>query len=186
MSDPVNHDCYTTYTAFHNSGKRDVKDVKLIVMHDTEGGTAESIAEYFTSPGSGGSAHLVVDDDKCYRTLANDVTPWGAPGANVDGFHIEQVGYAAWTSAEWEKHEQLLHRAAYKAAYHAHLFKIPPVFVDAAGLKAGKAGITTHAEVSLAFPNDAGNHHDPGTGWPREKFMQLVRNYYNVLIRPQV
>jgi hypothetical protein len=71
----------------------------------------------------------------------------------------------------------MLKRGAYKAARHCKLFKIPPVFVTAAGLKAGKRGITTHAEVSKAFPNDAGNHHDPGAGWPAQYFVKLVKEY---------
>jgi hypothetical protein len=55
------------------------------------------------------------------------------------------------------------------------------VWVPAAGLKAGHKGITTHAEVSLAFPNKQGNHHDPGTGWPRALFVSLVQHYLETL-----
>lgn len=176
--DAITRECRTTYRAAHHSGTRDTKKIDWIVMHSTEGGTAESVARYFSTPESGGSAHLVVDDQTCFRCLPNNVIAWGAPGANVNGFHIEQCGFAAWTAEEWAKHETMLHRAAYKAAIHAHLFNIPVrTFVTAEGLKAGHRGITTHAEVSRAFPNDAGNHHDPGLNWPRYHFMNLVRQY---------
>lgn len=179
--DRIDAPCRTPYKAFHHGGTRSLNDVRLIVMHSTEGGTAESIAHYFSQSNAGGSAHLVVDDNACYRCLPNNIVPWGAPGANTQGFHIEQCGYAAWTKDEWEKHDKTIERAAFKAAYHCKLFGIPARFVDAAGLKAGKRGITTHAEVSKAWPNDAGNHHDPGTGWPRDEFIQRVKDYLAAL-----
>lgn len=182
MFDPIATACHTPYKAYHESGTRPLSAIHLIVMHSTEGGgSAKDIAQYFQSPQSGGSAHLVVDDNACYRCLDNDQVPWGAPGANTDGFHIEQVGFAAWTTQQWEQHTNMLHRGAYKAAIHCKAFKIPAVFVDAAGLKAGKKGITTHAEVSKAFPNSEGNHHDPGTGWPRALFITLVKHYLTTL-----
>lgn len=176
--DVITSNCRTTYKAVHSSGVRPDSAVKLIVMHSTESdASARQIAQYFATPASGGSAHLVVDDNSCYRCLTNEQVPWGAPGANTDGFHIEQVGFAAWTAAQWEEHLSMLHRGAYKAAYHCNLFKIPATFVTAEGLKASKRGITTHAQVSLAFPNAQGNHHDPGTGWPQDLFMGLVKHY---------
>lgn len=181
MADKTSADCHAGPHAFHTSGKRDVKDIKWIVLHDTEGGTAENIAKYFATAASGGSAHLTVDDNQCWRSLANDEIAWGAPGANTNGFHIEQCGYAAWTEAEWLTHKATILRAAYKTAFHCHKFGLPPKFVDAAGLKAGKKGITTHAEVSKAFPNNAGNHHDPGAGWPRAYFITAVQRYYRQL-----
>jgi hypothetical protein len=176
--DPISAICHTDYKAFHQSGTRPIKAVTLIVLHSTEGGgSAKDVAHYFVSPKSGGSAHLVIDDTSCYRCLPNTVIPWGAPGANSQGFHIEQLGYAAWTTAEWKKHGQMLHRVAYKVALHAQLFKIPLVFVDAAGLRAGHKGVTTHAEVSKAWPNNSGNHHDPGTGYPMAYVLGLARQY---------
>lgn len=181
MADKTSADCITKYRAVHTSGKRPLSDIRLIVLHSTEGGNAEGVARYFTNASSGGSAHLVVDNQHCYRTLDNDDIPWGAPGANTDGFHIEQCGYAAWTNAEWTANKATLLRAAYKTAFHCHKFHIPPTFVDAKGLKAGKKGVTTHAEVSKAFPNNSGNNHDPGTGWPRSYFMTAVRRYYKQL-----
>jgi hypothetical protein len=174
----IKADCLTTYHASRTSGARMLSDVRLIVLHDTEGGTAESVARYFASPKAGGSTHLVVDNYDCYRTLRNEEVPWGAPGANQQGFHIEQCGYAKWSAPIWIRNTLTLRRAAYKTAYHCQLFDIPPIFRKAAGLKAGAAGITTHAECSKAF---GGDHSDPGPFWPRRVFMQLVRGYYKEL-----
>jgi hypothetical protein len=171
--------CDQTYTAKRNSGSRPLSAIRLVVLHDTEGGTAKTIARYFASPTAGGSAHLVVDDTSCYRCLPNTVVPWGAPGANTQGFHIEQCGYAKWTNIIWStKHRATLERAAYKTALHCRKFGIPPYFLTADELKKGKTGVTTHRECSLAF---GGTHSDPGPGWPRWWFMRRVRSYYKGL-----
>jgi hypothetical protein len=178
MTDKITAGCRTQYRAYHKSGTRPLSSISLIVLHSTEGGgSAANVAHYFESPGSGGSAHLVIDDDTCYRCLLNSEIPWGAPGANSQGFHIEQLGYAAWTAEEWLAHPKMLDRVAYKMAYHAHLFKIPLVFVNAVGLRAGHKGVTTHAEVSKAWPNNAGNHHDPGTGYPMAHVLALAKKH---------
>lgn len=178
---PLNSTCNTHYEAVHKSGTRKLDEITLVVMHDTEGGTAESVARYFTEEASGGSAHLAVDDKECYRCLANNEVPWGAPGANQQGFHIEQCGFARWSPVIWLTHRSLLRRAAYKAAFHCVKFGIPPVFIQAGAVAAGKRGITTHAEVTKAYPALAakyGSHSDPGPFWPRRTFMKFVRQYY--------
>jgi hypothetical protein len=54
---------------------------------------------------------------------------------------------------------------------------IPLERVDAAGLLAGKRGITSHAAVGAAFKKST--HVDPGgvgdVRWPWELFLRLVR-----------
>lgn len=180
-NDPITAACRRDYKAVHSSGKRNVKDVIWIVMHDEEAKTAAAAASWFANPKSAGSAHICTDDNVCYRTLDNDETPWAAPGANTKGFHIEQAGYAAWSAVIWKSHMKALNRAAFKAAYHCHLFNIPPRFLWAADLKAGKKGITTHAECTKAF---GGSHTDPGKGWPRRLFLQRVRYYYALHANP--
>lgn len=176
--DPVTAPCRRDYTAAHTSGRRPVNGILWVVLHDEEATTAQSAAVWFQNPASAGSAHLCVDDDTCYRTLPNSAVAWGAPGANTNGFHIEQAGYAKWSAVIWRKHLRTLQRAAYKTAIHCHQFGIPPVFVKADGLKAGVKGVTTHAECSKAF---GGDHTDPGPGWPRPLFMWLVRYYHTGL-----
>lgn len=166
------------YPAFHKSGTRPISDIKWIVMHDTESGanTADSVANYFQSPNSGGSTHLVIDDNECYRCLSNTTIPWGAQGANTYGFHIELCAKASWHKAEWLLHGDMLDRAAYKAAFHCKLFNLPTVFVNSVGLGQGKKGITTHAECTKAF---GGSHTDPGPGFPMDIFIKRVKEFYN-------
>lgn len=175
------------FPAYHHSGKRKLAEIKWVILHDEEAPTARSAANYFTLRTSGGSAHLCVDDNECFRCLGNRDIPWGASsafGANTHGFHIEQAGYAKWTGTVWRrKHWRTLNRAAYKTAVHCKKFKIPVEFITADHLPY-RAGITTHAEVSRASrrldPAHARDytHSDPGRFWPRRWFMRRVRAYY--------
>lgn len=173
MSD-VKAICRRDFHAVRTSGTRPESRIRWIVLHDTEGGTAESVARFFTLPDVQGSAHLVVDDSACYRCLGNDEIPFGAPGANTQGFHIEQCGFAAWSLVLWTRHDKTLRRAAYKTAVHCRRFGIPATFRTAPELARGLKGVTTHAECTKAF---GGTHSDPGRFWPRKRFMRYVRRY---------
>jgi hypothetical protein len=169
---PIAAACNTSYHARHYSGLRPLSEIHYIVMHCTQGSTAAAAASWFANPASAGSAHLVIDDNVCYRTLPNEAIPWGAPGANYRGFHIEQAGYVNWTAYIWgTTHHKELERAAYKAAVHCKLFSIPVRFLDATALKAGQRGITTHMQCTKAF---GGDHTDPGPFWPTNYFLKRV------------
>lgn len=176
---PIAANCDTRYTARNHSGTRPLSAISLVVIHSTEGSTAAGAAAWFANPASGGSTHLVVDDNICYRTLQDNQIPWGAKGANFNGFHIEQAGFAKWTTSIWSNtHRKTLQRAAFKTALHCKRYGIPIRFVSASGLRLGVSGITTHVECSKAF---GGTHYDPGTGWPRTLFMSMVRAYALVI-----
>jgi len=179
-SDPISANCRHDYTAAHNSGTRPLSAIDLIVLHSTEGDTAQGAARWFANPASAGSTHLVVDDNVCYRTLRDDQIPWGAPGANYHGFHIEQAGYANWSSSKWGNlHNKTIRRAAFKTALHCKRYGIRVRWLSAAALKLGvRDGITDHDECSKAF---GGNHYDPGPNWPRSVFMGYVRAYLAVI-----
>jgi N-acetylmuramoyl-L-alanine amidase-like protein len=184
VGDPVVAVCRRTYTAIRSSGARKATDIKWIVLHSTEGSTAEGAAAWFTNPNAEGSAHLVVDDSVCFRTLENGQVPWAAPGANTNGFHVEQAGYARWTRTDWLSHDRTLRRSAYKTAFHAHLFNIPLRWVGPIGLRIGRKGVTTHRDVTNAWPvlgHRAGWHTDPGTGFPKDRFMYYAQQYLGVI-----
>ena len=178
---PVTADCLTTYRAVHSSGPRLASQVRYIVLHDTEGSTAQGAAAYFTTEASGGSSNVVVDDKECYRTLDDLVIPWGAPPLNTSGFHIEQAGFAAWSTAEWMAHEATITRAAYKAALRCQRFSIPPVVLNVSQLRADfalhspRGGVVTHATISAAFHDST--HTDPGPNYPISVFMAKLHGY---------
>jgi hypothetical protein len=176
MADKIEAVCRRQYyPASKSSGSRRLSSITLVVMHSAEAMSAAGVARYFQSSAAGGSAHITVDDKECQRSLPNSAIPWGAPGANRQGFHIEQCGYARWSREEWLEHDETLRRAAYKAALHCVKFDIPTLLLKAPDLKRGKSGITTHVEVSRAFGGS--DHWDPGKGWPAAKFMAYVRTY---------
>ena len=95
--------CSRRFRAVHTSGRRDPRRIRWIVLHDEEAKTAVAAAAWFTNPESQGSAHLCVDDVICFRTLDNADIAWGTPGANEDGFHIEQAGFARWSAVIWKQ-----------------------------------------------------------------------------------
>jgi N-acetylmuramoyl-L-alanine amidase len=172
---PIQAACKRDFKAVRSSGTRSLSQIRLIVIHSTESNSASSSAAWFANPQSQGSAHILVDDNECYRTLDNEIIPWGAPGANTNGFHIEHAGWAVkWDRDDWMRHEQTLRRGAFKAALHARKFGIPLRLLNANDLRNGKAGFVTHATVSDFHPT-AGNHRDPGSNFPLELYMQLVQ-----------
>lgn len=168
---PVAAPCSRDFTAVRASGRRRVGEIGLIVIHCTQSEIARSAAAWFADSRSGGSAHLCVDAVECYRTLANEVVPWGAAGANTRGLHIEIAGFAQWGLPEWTKREDALRRGAYKAALHAKRFGIPLEVLTPDRLKAGAKGFVTHATCSTAF---GGSHWDPGPSFPLSRFMSWV------------
>jgi hypothetical protein len=171
---PIAETCSHRFTAVHHDGHRSLSAIKLIVIHSTEGPTAAGGASWFQNHDSKGSAHLVVDDVICYRTLENDVIPWGAPGANTNGFHVEHAGLADWNRQKWLTHEQTLRRGAFKAAFHAVKFGVPIKLLSANDLRHGRGGFVTHATVSEVFNGD---HTDPGHGFPLDHYMGLVQQF---------
>lgn len=180
MSNPTRAPASTVYTAAHNSGQRLLAKIRNVCVHSTEGDTAAGAAGWFQNPKSEGSANMCVDNDIAYRTLNDDLIPWAAPGLNEQGWHLEMAGYAHWTRAEWLKHSAELKRGAYKAALRCNAYKIPVRWVGPIGLRLGRAGLTTHRDVSYAWPilaRAAGFHTDPGKGFPRDVFLSLVHLY---------
>lgn len=174
---PVSKPCDPRYQAVNRSGPRPAGSITLVCIHCTEGDTAVSAARWFTNTNSKGSAHLVVDDENCFRTLPDLMIPWAAPGANKQGYHIEIAGYAAWSEADWRKRPGRLRRAAYKAALRCNDYDIPVRWVGPIGLRLGRKGLTTHKTVTTAYPRLGDGHTDPGDGFPKAAFLALVKGY---------
>lgn len=182
-SEPLLPACSTLFKAAHHGGTRDPRNLRLIVIHSTEGATARGAAGWFADDASAGSAHMVVDDQECYRTLPDDVVPWGAMGgdANERGLHIEIAGFArdnlttghkAFTRQDWLDHIMRLKKAALIVWAWGQKYDIPMRFVDANGLRRGESGVTTHAEITKAWR--AGDHVDPGEQFPIDVMMRLL------------
>lgn len=173
------------------------RPVQRIVIHSTvsptvEGG-ARAVARYFQSESSGGSAHYVVDPGEVIQCVGDSVIAWHAPpnprslgielceypttnlrrffrrGVVPVGTHRGDLNVFRWMRKPYRR---MLRRAARLTAELCLAYDVPPRYVTAAGLKAGKRGVTTHAQVSRAFGQSS--HWDPGA-WPRRLFMRTVR-----------
>ena len=155
------------------------REIDLIVIHtmemDEKGETAENCAQWFRNPGAKVSAHYCVDADSIVQCVRDQDVAWAAPGANSDGVQIEHAGRAKQTGRDWGDaySAAMLERSATLAADLCRKYKIPVTWLYAADLQAGKRGFTTHDSVSKAFKR--GSHCDPGTGFPVERYLALVR-----------
>jgi N-acetyl-anhydromuramyl-L-alanine amidase AmpD len=155
------------------------RQIDLIVIHtmemDEKGETAEHCAQWFRNPAAKVSAHYCVDADSIVQCVRDQDVGWHAPGANHDGIGIEHAGRAKQTGRDWSDAYSvaMLDRSAALVAGLCKKHKIPVAWLYAADLQAGKRGITTHDAVSKAFKR--GSHWDPGTGFPVERYLALVR-----------
>lgn len=75
-------------------------------------------------------------------------------------------------------YRKMLDRAARLTAELCLAYDVPVVYRNAAALRAGRHGITTHRQVSLAWAETS--HWDPGA-WPRRAFMRRVRHHVELL-----
>jgi len=173
---PIKAICDRSFPAYHHGTSRSTKAIKWVVVHDTEGGSARSVAVMFSRSSATASTHLVVDEDECYRMLDDTVIPWGAPGANTNGYHIEHVGFASWSRAQWLAHDNTLRRGAYKAAIRCAAYNIPARWVGPLSLRFGRKGLTTHADVSK-WQGTPGGHTDPGPNFPKDVYLAYVKRY---------
>lgn len=155
--------------------------VDLIVIHTMEApqsaGRARQVAQWFAGPNAPeASAHFEVDDKEVIRSVHDKDWAWHAGPANPKSIGIEHAGYADktdWTSP-YSKAE--LENSAKLAALYCDKYGIPPVWLTAADLKAGKRGITGHVECNAAFEAGRG-HFDPGATFPREEYVRLVKSF---------
>lgn len=172
---PIEATCSTRFRALRTSGTRHWSEITLLVVHSTEGATALGAASWFQDPRCQGSAHVTVDGRECFQTLPPSAIPWGAPGVNERGWHLELAGYAHWTRADWMIHEATLRRGAFKLAWHARAFEIPLRRLTLAELAAGQAGVVGHWDATRVY---GGSHTDPGRTFPWPHFMATAQNFY--------
>ena len=123
--------------AKHDSGPPNASAIRHVVVHATEGGTAASVAAFFATTARA-STQLVVDDLECYRCVPDLVIPWGAPGVNTSGLHVENCGFARWTRETWLEHDAMLLRSAAKAALWCWTFGIPRRWLTVTQLREGR------------------------------------------------
>jgi len=142
-------------------------------------GGAKTIARYFQTSTRAASAHYVVDPSPKYADAVRQCVPDHKTsydcGWNPPGISIEMCEMPSQVKRRWDDraHRQLEKNAVELAATLCLAYDIRPYFVGAFGLKRGKKGVTTHAQVAKAFPSLT-THWDPGA-WRRYRFMRALR-----------
>jgi len=154
----------------------------LVVLHSMEATeastTAENVAAWFAGKRGAAprtSAHYCVDADSVICCVPPERIAWHAPGVNGRGIGVELAGYARQSRAQWldDYSLRMLLLAAELTAYLCERFGIPTAFIGAEHIKRGAPGITTHAEVTKAFP-EKGTHWDPGPHFPVSDFLRFT------------
>lgn len=154
--------------------------IRLFVIHDMEAPekstTAEAVARYFSTTDRKASAHYCIDSDSVVQCVHDGDTAFGAAGANLDGLHFEQAGYARQTEAEWLDpyglamfgHGGVVLRA--KSKEHG----VPLRWLSDAEIKDGRTrGLCTHGDISRCFPASSTGHTDPGPNFPRARALAI-------------
>jgi hypothetical protein len=164
--------------------------VKRVVVHSAvtpcEPGRARQLGEWNAAGSTGGSWHYSVDPVATFQCSYDRFVCWHAP-PNLNSLGIEMADYPgprpngrvarlvhnarkAWRWND-DNHKAMLARTARLVAELLVAEKLPVKFVNAAALKRGERGWTTHAAVSRAFGQS--DHWDPGW-WPRRRFARMV------------
>lgn len=169
---------------------RDGKAVRFIVVHYTAGSENTSSAEngvaYDQSRTDGTSTHYFVDPDsvvQCVETWhrANTALYKG----NRLGIQYELCGTAQ-TRAQWldASSDAILWRAAQQMARDAVKYGIPVRRLSVAEARSswysfpsGPKGFVGHVDMTNAFPEDGGDHTDPGAAFPWDILLARVKNF---------
>jgi N-acetyl-anhydromuramyl-L-alanine amidase AmpD len=143
-------------------------------------GAARAVAEWFRNEDARGSAHYVVDARETLQVVYDDRIAWHAP-PNEGSIGVELCD--ALLSREWDRvnagrwkdadHRRMLRRAARLVARLCLAYDVPIERLDGVDLRAGRRGITGHADVAAAW--NQSTHWDPGPAFPWARFIRQVR-----------
>lgn len=160
------------------------RQVDVLVYHDMESPegaeTAESVSRWAQTipddPRRKASWHYAADTNSIVQCVLERDVAYAAPGANHNGVHIECAGVARQTRAEWfdAYSRPMLELVAKLSVDIIRRNDLPVVWLSVADLRAGKRGITSHNNVSLAFGKST--HTDPGPGFPHDWMLARIRD----------
>jgi hypothetical protein len=167
---------------------RDGKDVRYIVVHYTAGSegpvSAENGAAYDTRRTDGTSCHYHVDSN----SVVQCVETWNRSNSalhkgNRLGIQYELAGTAQ-TRAQWldPVSDATLWKAARQMARDCAKYGIPVRRLSVAETRSawyqfpgGPKGFVGHVDVTYAYPEDGGDHTDPGAQFPWDVLLSRVQ-----------
>jgi hypothetical protein len=167
---------------------RDGKAVRYIVIHYTAGAerntSAEDGAVYDQNRTDGTSTHYFVDSNSVVQcVLTKNRGNAARTKGNRLGIQYELCGTVQ-TRAQWLDAASLptLKNAARQVARDCKKYGIPVRRLSVAETRrawdefpAGPRGIVGHVDCTNAYPEDGGDHTDPGTQFPWDVFLDLVQ-----------
>lgn len=167
---------------------RDGKAVRYIVIHYTAGAerntSAEEGAVIDQNRTDGTSTHYFVDSDSVVQcVLTKNRANAARTKGNRLGIQYELCGTVQ-TRAQWLDAASLptLRNAARQVARDCRKYGIPVRRLSVAETRAawydfpaGPQGIVGHVDCTYAYPEDGGDHTDPGTQFPWDVFLDMVR-----------
>lgn len=169
---------------------RDGKAVRYLVVHYTAGAerstSAEDGAAFDQRRTDGTSTHYFADSDSVVQCVltTNRANACFHKGNRL-GIQYELCGTAQ-TPAQWmdAASRATIRNAARQMARDAAKYDIPIRRLSVAETRAawysfpaGPLGIVGHVDVTQAYPEDGGNHTDPGPGFPWEVLLSDIRGF---------
>lgn len=176
------------------------RPIRRVVVHSAvipcEPGRARQLAAMNRTGATGGSWHYATDPAEVVQCSYDSVVCHHAP-PNTGSIGIEMADWPArppsarrgsrlWRNlrGSWRwagrNHRRMLRRTAELAAELCLAEGLPVVFLSPRQLRAGRRGITTHANVSAAWGQST--HWDPGW-WPRRRFMRIAKRHARNITR---
>lgn len=153
-----------------DGGERSV--TQYVIIHATDNPTADASdeASYAARREDLTSAHLYVDENIAIQAINLDHIAYGALyNGNIRSIQLELCGVSnRLTEATWKN-------AAKYVGMICKEYSIPIRKISPDQINDGVKGICGHADVTLAYPQDGGDHMDPGSNFPWDKFLDAVR-----------
>lgn len=157
-----------------NYSSRGGATVTTIVLHTAEGATSyQSLGAFFQNPASGVSSHVGIDDTPATvgEYVRRDGSSWTAANANRWAVQAELCAFAAWTPADWSRHQVMLENTAAWIAEEAAAFGIPIVKLSPAQAQDPNVrGVCQHVDLGSM----GGGHWDCGPGFPFAEVLAMA------------
>lgn len=143
---------------------------QVICIHATDN-TANALGEatYAIRREDSTSAHYYVDDTTVIQALPVGNIAYGALAhGNAVSVQYELCGRSNAIS------DATMRRAAHQVARDCARYGIPVRKLTAGQIRAGEKGICGHIDITAAWPEDGGDHSDPGVRFPWATFLSYV------------